>query len=655
MRAVLTGRTIITITMVMVVVMALVALAVSIILNNDLKTELTLKGDYNVGELSETIQDMVMVIDDLVFAVENLTDNTLENYITAMDKRYASLPASTLESMIGFYLAIGSTNFAYDVSGWELDEGYYVAQQGYYTVTNGKSDAQVITYDDPVMDQYMITVTKAITLSTGETGIIALDLEIMSTLEAMRMEKDTEYFFVEDSGGNIIFHDNRDFMSGRGKYVSMTDAVADYAKLKNLSEDETATITDYNGQTTTFTVNRLSGSGLSVYTGIRNSTITSRMVTTLLAGGSMALGLLILVSFYYVFLYTKLSRAIIRVTNNLSMLSDGQFVEASNEKTMNIKEVIMLTEYMDHFNLKIKNVIEDISRVLEATAKGDLTVSPADVYFGEYKAIQRSMTSISENLNEMVEKIQEASSQVAAGSEQVTEAAGSLSEGSVTQKYSVTVLVDTVTEVADQINQFSRTAGTASDNMQENHREITKCDSHMNDLTKSIDDINTAFTQILNIVKSINDIAFQTNILALNAAVEAARAGEAGKGFAVVAEEVRTLANNSAQAADNANRLISNAMSIVERSTSHAEKASGSLQQVVGNSEVIASAINDVAAQSVAHAEKLRGINDTVSEIASVVDNNSALSEESAASSEELSGQAAVLRELVGQFKIMHH
>ena len=167
-----------------------------------------------------------------------------------------------------------------------------------------------------------------------------------------------------------------------------------------------------------------------------------------------------------------------------------------------------------------------------------------------------------------------------------------------------------------------------------------------------MDAISAKSDEIGKIIKTIEDIAFQTNILALNAAVEAARAGSAGKGFAVVADEVRNLASKSADAAQNTTVLIEDTVNAVSAGTLIANATAQSLAHVVDEAKEVVDLINEIASASDEQAEYINELMNVLNEIADVVQTNAATSQESADASEELSHQADMLKSLISQFKL---
>ncbi len=304
--------------------------------------------------------------------------------------------------------------------------------------------------------------------------------------------------------------------------------------------------------------------------------------------------------------------------------------------------------------IELKNIIKEISDWMKALEKRDLTVLPTMNFRGEFEAIERSYKSLLKTLNDGFSEIKSSAAQINIGAEQVSDGAQTLAQGAVEQAASVQELSAVIADITEKINLNTSNANAANELSLQVGTEIAESSKLMSDLMEAMQRITEASSEINNIIKTIDDIAFQTNILALNAAVEAARAGEAGKGFAVVADEVRNLAGKSAEAAKSTTVLIGNAINAVGDGTKIAENTEKSLEKVVSNAKIITGKIQEIAADSEEQSSSIAQINVGTEQISSVVQTNSATSEESAASSEELAGQANMLDSLISQFKLMN-
>lgn len=317
-------------------------------------------------------------------------------------------------------------------------------------------------------------------------------------------------------------------------------------------------------------------------------------------------------------------------------------------------ELGSLADSMRTLSERTKTIVEDIDYVLNSIASGDLNVSSKhrDMYTGTFENILVSLRKFVKNMNNTISQISVASDQVASGSDQVASAAQALSQGATEQASSVEELSATIMVINDMINSNAKDAVLASERTSDAGTQMAGASQSMADLVTAMNEISEFSEETKKIIKTIEDIAFQTNILALNAAIEAARAGEAGKGFAVVADEVRNLAAKSGEAAQNTTVLIENTVSAIEKGSSLVDDVSEKMNLVAAAAGEVAQLNSAISDESAEAADSIQQVTVGVNQISDVVQNNSATAEETAAAAQELSGQSTLLKELIGFFTL---
>ncbi len=305
--------------------------------------------------------------------------------------------------------------------------------------------------------------------------------------------------------------------------------------------------------------------------------------------------------------------------------------------------------------LRLKHYTEyiaEISDILGQMAAGDFKFELKCDYTGEFAGVKEGLLTTRDKLSDTLNGISKAADQVNSGANQISLGAQAQAQGATEQASNVEELAAMMIEIEQAVDSNTQNTMEVNDNIQTVIEKVGYGDQKMNHMLEAMDEISTMSNQIGKIVKSIEDIAFQTNILALNAAVEAARAGAAGKGFAVVADEVRNLASKTAEASGETAELITKALSAIEKGKQIADETADSFHAVTDDISDVATHVGVITEHSLKQKESIQQAAQGIDKISSIVQTNAATAQESAAASEELFGQAHLMRDLVGKFQL---
>ncbi len=382
------------------------------------------------------------------------------------------------------------------------------------------------------------------------------------------------------------------------------------------------------------------------YTATMNSTIAIMHGSTIVC---LLLSLVALISLVtYVLRYVI--KPLLLITENAKPLQEGRLTLDLGYHSKN--ELGQLADTLEGSVGRIQEYVSDIDRVMAELSQGNFDVRTSIPYVGDFQAIEGALGQFTTALSDAMGNIIQAEHRVSSHAEQLSSGAQALAQGATEQASAVQELYATVDDLSKSAERNAKAASDAQESAKLTSQQVSLSSQQMEAMVSAMADISNASQQIGRIIATIEDIAFQTNILALNAAVEAARAGTAGKGFAVVADEVRSLASKSDEAAKATKGLIENSVQSTHRGTQIVDEVSGSLKkalELVLKSDAAIAAITQAIAEE---ADSLSQVSEGIGQISSVVQTNSASSEESAAVSSELFDQVHLLEDETHKFKL---
>lgn len=612
--------------------------------SEDLIQETTNKAVHETsGWISKTLTMMEMQRDTIQYS--NMDVPELMQYIRHTADQNDAYPA-------GLYVAFtdGSLYHASFVPGPDYNP---LGKTWYQDGLQSEDFKLGEVYLDEASQSYVVGASCILKGADGSTrGVAAADVyldAISDIVEGVQLEETGGVFLVDVATGTIIGHRDPE-ITGR----TLSEFSGDmYAYAAEQIQNGKTGLSLYN-DSTYIQVEQVPDSNWVAVAYVSRAealaelgTLTMIMITVSVVAVIFAVLLLIIL------VRNIIGRPVAELSGVAAKIANGELDQTihydSNDELGELahnfgQTVLRLRDYIAY--------IDEVSEKLKDISEGDLAFSLQHEYLGEFAKIKESLEQISLSLNETLGQINVAAGQVAEGSQYVSEGAQTLSMGASQQTNAVEALASHMDEVSDGIQKTAQGAKRASQISQDVGKRILESNDKMQHMNVAIQRISEKSTEIHSIIKTIEDIAFQTNILALNAAVEAARAGTAGKGFAVVADEVRNLAGKSSEAAKNTTVLIGETVEAVEEGSQMAQDTAASMMEVVAQSEEVSKLIEGIADYSAKQASATEEVISGIQQISDVVQSNMVTAEKSAAASEELSGQADMLRQLVSKFRL---
>ena len=533
------------------------------------------------------------------------------------------------------------------------DASFVISDRPWFKQVEAAEPGEVIltgAYSDYTTGSLVVTAAVGVYKGNSMIGVIGMDIMLDTLMEDLSSLAigNSGYLTIFDSDGNVLYHPNSELaltnVSEMGYSTDMYNA---------LSARQAVSTMEYkvNGETHYGSVINSGKTGWQILGCMPakeyNSDIYALQATTIIGFLICA----IILALVAILISNRIVRPVKKLSVTVGKLAEGNLDVEVDTTTRD--EIGLLAKDVSHLVERLKTYIlyiQEVSSVLDEVGHGNLVFELQQDYVGEFASLKTALDGIQRNLSHTMYRIVDSAAQVDAGTEQIASAAQALAQGATEQASTVEELSATIHELSRHSVQESERAMKLSHGVSTLGEQLSKSNQQMQQLRTAMEEISTQSVQIEKIIKTIEDIAFQTNILALNAAVEAARAGAAGKGFAVVADEVRNLASKSSEAAKSITGLIRGSMEAVSKGSELANETANSVGKVSTDVVRVVEAVEQFSVRYQEQTNSLEQVSEGVGQISAVVQTNSATAEESAAASEELSAQARLVKDLTDQF-----
>ena len=593
----------------------------------------------------ETIAADSMIEQILLQTLPNaaLADSPLFNDVQNTLIKQQSIDSDTVLSV--FVADVDSSQFMMS-DGYITGPNYDIASRPWYNAATLRETVVTLPYTD--INTGMMVVTVATPIFEDGTnnvlGVSAIDIRLDRIVEIMSAYKIGEEGFLVCTGpsGTVLYHPNSAYVNLNFSETNFSDdmknaiASSAYANYTFDIENE-----KYYGSLT-----EIGDTGFMVLTCMpEDEAMSAYHSITKQIDGAFFISLVILA--ICVFILSKMFiKPLVSLRNTAQSIADGNLdITMDTHSSDEIGQVSVAFSKTVEQLKKYILYIDEIASVLNQISLGN-------DYTGEFSKIKDSLLEIRTNLTQTLGHVSKSSNKVLENSMHMADNALSLAQGATEQASAVEQLAASLNDVSHHVEVSAQRAENANQQAISVGQHIDISDKKMKEVLYSIQHINEFSSQIEAIIKTIEDIAFQTNILALNAAVEAARAGTAGKGFAVVADEVRNLAGKSAEAAKNTTQLIVQTIDAVAESTKIAHTAAEAMNKVVIGADSIIEELNEISKMAAEQSNAISQITIGIEQISSVVSTNSASAEETSAAVNVLSGQAKVMEKEISKFKL---
>ena len=650
-----------TVGIIFIVVAVIVGLVVNASITDANNTELTLESESAAYQLSDFFNQYCSIAEGMTtnLHIQEYLDTTMvytdvrvnENFEYIMNT-LKGIQALDPDTILASWIADSDASVIIMSDGYISEEGWQVSSRPWYKCTEVGDTILTEPYEDVNTGKSVLTIATPIYNSTGKLiGVAGLDILMDDIVTTVSQYKIGESGFVAllSSDGLFIYHPTNESI---GKYISEIDISKEMVDAV-LSKQHAFMKYDVNGDPKFGCVATVGDTGYVVISCIESAEYYQSIVMI----GAMLLGVF---AIGIVIIILNIRKTATKITKPLEMLNDTaqQLAEGNLQVELNVESDDEIGELADSIGKTVTrlkeyiNYIDEIAYVLGRMADGKLVNELKYSYDGEFRKVKDALVNISESMIDVMQNINGSAQQVGAGSDELAKAAQSLAEGAESQSVAVEELLATAVAVAEQVEENKNDAEMSAIHTNEVTAMMEVSQQQMDRMRGAMNNIQEASNKVVGIIKTIEDIADQTNLLSLNASIEAARAGEVGRGFAVVAGEIGNLANESARAVNTTRDLINVSLEEIRKGNALVDDVVNSLSQAVEKVEEVNGMIQKTAENAVMQMESMNQIKHGVQEMSQGIQDNSAMAEETSATSEELAAQVITLNELVGKFEL---
>lgn len=608
----------------------------------------------SIGDMNK-FQTSKQYVKDFSEKMENIALNAANNTEGAMTVYIRYNPEFTEPTSGVFYSRdkedsqfekLTPTDFSMYDSSDTAHVGWY-----YVPVQNGAP-----TWMDPYINENinveMISFVVPITVDGTSVGIVGMDINFSVLKDMVSNTKlyDSGYAYLTTKDNKVVIHPNLEGLNSTDAQSELFNTISSLLKADN-SDEQLTTFTENGKKKETAFATLQNGMKFGIAAPVSE---IDKEANQLIIKISAIILITIILS---LFVSTNVLKGII---NPLKELNNAARKIADGELDISLSchsedEIGTLSDSFRETVDRLKTYIiyiDEITDVLMKIADGNLVIQLKQNYTGEFTKVKEALQIISSTLSDNISQIQQASEQVASGAAQVSGSAQILSEGAMKQTSSVEELSNLMNELANQVEENTQNASNVNELSTKSANGLEESSNQVRVMKKAMDEIASYTDLITEIIETISDIAFQTNILALNAAIEASRAGESGKGFSVVAEQVKSLASKSMESVSKIGEIVSSTVTSIQNGEALAQNTENSILEAVKGAKQVNIIVDEIAEASQKQSQAVLLLQNEIKEISDVVQQNSASSEEGAAASEELDAQAQILKKLVSHFQL---